>query len=125
MCVSHENGKEIDLNVEMHLLEGIVGDMEDVRVGVKLQAVEDGIGGGHGVLDDDPFDLATIIEAVMNETKRKKYSFQEVEYVELVMCVEPKTNRPRKMSLWQRRPAFRGLPGPHEANMLELLGYRE
>lgn len=45
------------------------------------------------MLNDDLFDLAPIIEAVMNGKKRKKKrSIQEVEYVELVMCLEPKTN---------------------------------
>lgn len=72
VSVSQENGKEINLNVGLQLPDGIVGDMEDTMVGVGTQVVENGLDGGHRVLDDDPFDLATIIEAVMNEKKGKK-----------------------------------------------------
>lgn len=54
VCVSQENAREIDLNVDVQLPDGIVEDMEDMVVGVGMQVVEDGLDGGHGVLDDDP-----------------------------------------------------------------------
>ncbi|KAM0991237.1 hypothetical protein ACFX2C_009647 [Malus domestica] len=46
-------------------------------------------------MGDDPFDLAPIIEAVMNEHKRKKRVHQEVKYSESDLCVEPVDTKPR------------------------------
>ena len=51
---------------------------------------------GDKAIDDDPFELAPIIEAVMNDHKGKKRSYQDVEYTLPIQCVEPKRNRPRK-----------------------------
>lgn len=47
-------------------------------------------------MDNDPFELAPIIEVVINEHKGKKQSYQEVEYTEPSQCVEPKYIRSRK-----------------------------
>lgn len=66
VCVSQENGKEIYLNVEVHLPDGSVGDMKNM-------GLKDELGGGHEVLDHDHFDLATIIEAIMNKSKGKTF----------------------------------------------------
>ncbi|KAM1717261.1 hypothetical protein COP2_025396 [Malus domestica] len=41
------------------------------------------------VMGNDPFDLAPIIEAVMNKNKRKKQGHQEVEYLGSDICVGP------------------------------------
>lgn len=40
MCVSQENGKGIDLNVEMQLTDGIVEDMEDTVVRWKCKQLK-------------------------------------------------------------------------------------
>lgn len=73
-------------------------------------------------MDDDLFELEPIIEAVMNEHKRKKRLYHELEYTEPVPCMEPDHTKP-KMSL-TRRPAVRGLPNHNEANHMEFSGYR-
>lgn len=50
---------------------------------------------GKRVMDDDPFELAPIIEVVTKGNKGKNQQFQEVEYATPGECGEPKCIRPR------------------------------
>ncbi|KAM1007206.1 hypothetical protein ACFX2A_003889 [Malus domestica] len=59
------------------------------------QILKNGMVVGGRATDDDPFELAPIIEAVMNENKGRKRGAQEVECSE-PGGNEPKANRPRK-----------------------------
>lgn len=64
VCVSQQMGREIDLNVEVQLREGI--NNGGVRQGVDNDRVRGVMGEGGGVREDDPFDL-DIIEVVMKQ----------------------------------------------------------
>lgn len=88
VCVSQENGKEIDLNIEAQLGEGEQGDLDGTVESV-VYAEGEGMGGGLEIMEDDPFDLVPIIEAVMKNQKGMKRPIHEVEYVEPVESCEP------------------------------------
>lgn len=49
--------------------EGSVDEIEGRKRGLELQGMGGGLVGGHGVREDNPFDLIPIIEFVMMEHK--------------------------------------------------------
>lgn len=59
--VLQENGKEIDLNVELLSLDCKVGGMDGITLDQCKQVVEGRNMGGLGITDDDPFDLVPIL----------------------------------------------------------------
>lgn len=109
VCVLQETGREIDLNVEVQLREGI--NFRGVKEGIDNDGVGGVMGWGGGVREDDPFELDPIIEAVMKQQKMRKRTIQEVEYVEQVECMEPQSSRPRKLVFYEaEETSLKGSP---------------
>ncbi|KAM1745806.1 hypothetical protein ACFX11_012503 [Malus domestica] len=96
--VSGLSGTEqgFDLNVLPFVVEGKECGQTDRELEVTDQVGGDASSKEDQVMGDDPFDLAPIIEAVMNEHKRKKRVHHEVEYSESELCVEPVHTKPRR-----------------------------
>ncbi|KAM2993817.1 hypothetical protein FF2_045869 [Malus domestica] len=93
---SPANEQGFDLNVEPDTV-GVVA-LVVTEGGVTLADTTNGElsaeNGKH--IDDDPFDLEEIIEAVMKESKSRKRSFRDVESTVPVLCLEPKSTKQRR-----------------------------
>ncbi|KAM1406088.1 hypothetical protein ACFXTH_000794 [Malus domestica] len=48
-------------------------------------------------IEDDPFDLEEVIEAVTKESKSRKRSFCDIESTTPVLCLEPKNTKQRRI----------------------------
>ncbi|KAM2567063.1 hypothetical protein TB1_009489 [Malus domestica] len=75
-----ESGIGIDLNVELQIADTTEGDVVNGRGRQNQQGSENDVTKDMETMEDDPFELTPIIEAVMRETKGKKRQFQDVEH---------------------------------------------
>ncbi|KAM1264134.1 hypothetical protein ACFX15_033533 [Malus domestica] len=95
VCGLSETEQGFDLNALPIVAEGDECGQSDRELIATDQGGGDASSKEDQVMGDDPFDLAPIIEAVMNEHKRKKRGHQEVEYSGSDLCVEPVHTKPR------------------------------
>ncbi|KAM2009144.1 hypothetical protein ACFX16_003954 [Malus domestica] len=94
--VSPENEQGFDLNVEPDIAG--VGAFVVTEGGVTIaDKTNEELSAGNGKhIDDDPFDLEEIIEAVTKENKSRKRSFRDVESTVPVLCLEPRCTKQRR-----------------------------
>ncbi|KAM1292011.1 hypothetical protein EV2_019582 [Malus domestica] len=94
--LSSDRGQSFDLNSEPIGVEDYDAEENNIEVSSEGQKREVINTPEAKDLEDDPFELVPIIEAVMNESRRKKRPFQEVEYITVEKGVEPKSSKMRK-----------------------------
>ncbi|KAM2981396.1 hypothetical protein FF2_012702 [Malus domestica] len=124
--VSSETGQSFDLNSEPTVVEGLGSGVAARGEEFEESIREVELGGEAKGMEDDPFELAPIIEAVTKENKgKKKPSMRWYKLCQLIVWSLNATNQRKAYLLRRRRLVLRGLPRLHEANHLELSGYRE
>ncbi|KAM1309506.1 hypothetical protein ACFX13_006340 [Malus domestica] len=94
-----ETGIGIDLNVELQNADTTEGHAVNGRgrqnqQGIEIEEIMD-----KGTMEDDPFELNPIIEAVMRETKGKKRQFPDAEQKDTGELWEPKGRKQRLIVL--------------------------
>ncbi|KAM1939414.1 hypothetical protein ACFX13_027261 [Malus domestica] len=94
--LSSDRGQSFDLNSEPLVVKDYDAEENNIEVSFEGQKREVTNTVDARDLEDDPFELVPIIEAVMNESKRKKRPFQEVEHISVEKGAEPKRSKIRK-----------------------------
>ncbi|KAM1056803.1 hypothetical protein ACFX13_030918 [Malus domestica] len=94
--LSSDQGQSFDLNSEPLVVEDNDDEEINTEVSFEGQKREATNTAETRELEDDPFELVPIIEAVMNESKRKKRTFKDVEHISVEKGVELKRSKIRK-----------------------------
>ncbi|KAM2219901.1 hypothetical protein ACFX1S_019167 [Malus domestica] len=92
-------GIGIDLNVELQNADTTDGHAVNGRGRLNQQGTEKDETMDKGTIENDPFELNPIIEAVMREAKRKKRQSPEVEHEETGELWAPKRRKQRLIVL--------------------------
>ncbi|KAM1040975.1 hypothetical protein TB1_029547 [Malus domestica] len=92
---SSERGQSFDLNSEPLPVEEEHTTVNNTEVSLEEQKREVTYTVEVREMEDDPFELVPIIEAVMKDSKRKKRTLQEVEYNTVEKGAEPKRSKIR------------------------------